>query len=133
VDQLTDLLDAYFGLGFELFRRSEQMPELEETFSKLARTKIGDLNMEYEERLARFMRSLEKGGIGGSPQRLTVEQIVHILMRATEGAKYDPDVQDDRKAFERRLHELATLAIAAIKKYSNEKSSAARSSNRSRS
>jgi hypothetical protein len=65
VDQLTGLLDAYFGLGFELFSKSEHMPELEETFSKLARTKIGDLNMEYEERLARFMRSLEKGGIGG--------------------------------------------------------------------
>jgi hypothetical protein len=33
VDQLTGLLDAYFGLGFELFSKSEHMPELEETFS----------------------------------------------------------------------------------------------------
>jgi hypothetical protein len=73
--------------------------------------------MEYEDRLARFLRSLAKTGeIGGPPQGLTVEQIVHILMRATEGAKYDPEVQDDQKAFERRLHELATLAIAAMKK-----------------
>jgi hypothetical protein len=37
-------------------------------------------------------------------------------MRATEGAKYDPDVQGDRKAFERRLRELAILAITAMKK-----------------
>src|SRR5438309_781947 len=34
VDRLTGLLDAYFGMGFELFSKSEHMPELEETFSK---------------------------------------------------------------------------------------------------
>src|SRR5713101_1191203 len=60
VDRLTGLLDAYFGMAFELFSKSEHMPELEETFSKLARARIGDLNTEYEDRLARFLRSLEK-------------------------------------------------------------------------
>src|ERR1700722_4279910 len=39
VNRLTGLLDAYFGMGFELFSGSEHMPELEETFSKLARSK----------------------------------------------------------------------------------------------
>src|SRR5713101_7606897 len=103
VDRLTGLLDAYFGLGFELFSKSEHMPELEETFSKLARTKIGYLNTEYGNRLARFLRSLEKTGeIGGPPQGLTVEQIVHILMRAAQGAKYGAKVQGDRKALNRR-------------------------------
>src|SRR5258707_6977461 len=117
VDRLTALLDAYFGMGFELFSKSEHMPELEETFSKLARTRIDDLNTEYEDRLARFLRSLEKtGAIGGPPQGLTVEQIVHILIRTAEGAKHEPQVQGDRKALERRLRELAILAIAAMKK-----------------
>jgi AcrR family transcriptional regulator len=117
VDRLTGLLDAYFGMGFELFSKSEHMLELEETFSKLARTKIGELNAEYQERLARFLRSLEKtGAIGRPPQGLTVEQIVHILIRAAEGAKHDAKVQGDRKALERRLRELAILAIAAMKK-----------------
>jgi AcrR family transcriptional regulator len=117
VGRLSGLLDAYFGMGFELFNKSEHMPELEETFSKLARARIGDLNTEYEAGLVRFLRSLEKTGeIGGPPRGLTVEQIVHILMRAAEGAKHDPDVQGDRKAFERRLRELAILAIAAMKK-----------------
>jgi len=117
VDRLTGLLDAYFGLGFELFSKSEHMPELEETFSKLAQARIGDLNTEYEARLAKFLRSLEKTGeIGGPPQGLTVEQIVHILMRAAQGAKYGAKVQGDRKALKRRLRELATLAIAAMKK-----------------
>src|SRR6266566_7890478 len=116
VDRLTGLLDAYFGIGFELFSKSEHMPELEETFSKLARARIGDLNTEYEEWLARFLRSLERSGeIGRPPQGLTVEQIVQILMRAAEGAKHDAKVQGDRKAFERRLRELAMLAIAAMK------------------
>jgi len=116
VDRLTGLLDAYFGMGFELFSKSEHMPELEETFSKLARARIGDLNTEYEEWLARFLRSLERSGeIGRPPQGLTVEQIVQILMRAAEGAKHDPKVQGDRKAFERHLRELAMLAIAAMK------------------
>ena len=116
-DRLTGLLDAYFGMAFELFSKSEHMPELEETFSKLARARIDDLNTEYEDRLARFLRSLEKtGAIGGPPQGLTVEQIVHILMRTAEGAKRDPEVQGDRKALERRLRELAILAIAAMKK-----------------
>ena len=115
-DRLTGLLDAYFGMAFELFSKSEHMPELEETFSKLARTKIGGLNAEYQEGLARFLRSLEKTGeIGRPPQGLTVEQIVHILMRTAEGAKHDPEVQGDRKALERRLRELAILAIAAMK------------------
>src|ERR1700738_4139750 len=77
VDRLTGLLDAYFGMGFDLFSKSEHMPELEETFSGLARTKIVGLNKEYEDRLARFVRSLEKTGeIGGPPQGLTVERIV---------------------------------------------------------
>jgi AcrR family transcriptional regulator len=117
VHRLTGLLDAYFGMGFDLFSKSEHMPELEETFSKLARTKIGGLNKEYEDRLARFLRSLEKTGeIGGPPLGLTVEQIVHILTRAAEGAKHDSKVQGDRKALERRLRELALLAMAAMKK-----------------
>jgi AcrR family transcriptional regulator len=117
VHRLTALLDAYFGMGFELFSKSEHMPELEETFSKLARTKIGGLNAEYEDRLASFLRSLQKTGeIGGPPQGLTVDQIVHILMRAAEGAKHDAKVQGDRQALERRLRELAILAIAAMKK-----------------
>jgi len=117
VDRLTGLLDAYFGMAFELFSKSEHMPELQETFSTLARVRIGDLNTEYEDRLTRFLRSLLKtGAIGGPPQGLTVEQIVHILVRAAEGAKHDPEVQGDRKALERRLRELAILAIAAMTK-----------------
>jgi AcrR family transcriptional regulator len=117
VDRLAGLLDAYFGMAFELFSKSEHMPELEETFSKLARERIGDLNTEYEHWLARFLRSLEKtGAIGGPPHGLTVEQIVHILMRTAEGAKHDPEVRGDRKALARRLRELAILTIAAMKK-----------------
>jgi hypothetical protein len=117
VERLTGLLNAYFGMAFEVFSKSEHMPELEETFSKLARARIGDLNTEYEDRLARFLRSLEKtGDIGGLPQGLSVEQIVHILMRTAEGAKHDPEMQGDQKALERRLRELAILAIAAMKK-----------------
>jgi AcrR family transcriptional regulator len=117
VDRLTGLLDAYFGMAFELFSKSEHMPELEETFSKLARARIDDLNKEYEGRLARFVRSLQKmGAIGGPPQGLSVEQLVHVLIRAAEGAKHDPEMQGDRKALDRRLRELAILAIAAMKK-----------------
>src|SRR5882724_5784727 len=117
VDRLTGLLDAYFGMAFELFGKSAHMPELEETFSKLARARIGNLNTEYEARLARFLRSLERTGeIGGPPRGLTVEQLVHILVRAAEGAKHDPTVLGDRRALERRLRELAILAIAAMKK-----------------
>src|ERR1700719_4099358 len=69
VDRLTGLLDAYFGMGFEVFSKSEHMPELEETFSKLARARIGDMNTEYEGRLAMFLRSLQQRlEIGGPPQ-----------------------------------------------------------------
>ena len=117
IDRLTGLLDAYFGMAFELFSKSEHMPELEETFSTLARVRVGDLNKEYEDRLAKFLRSLQKtGGIGGPPQGLTVEQIVYILVRTAEGAKHDPELQGDRKAFEGRLRQLAILAIAAMRK-----------------
>jgi len=117
VDRLTGLLDAYFGMGLELSSKSEHMPELEETFSKLARSRIGDLNTEYQVRLARFFRSLRKtGAIGGPPQGLTVEQIVEILMRGAQGAKHDAKVQGDRQALQQHLRKLATLAIAAMKK-----------------
>jgi AcrR family transcriptional regulator len=117
VDRLTGLLDAYFGMAFELFSKSEHMPELEETFSKLARARIGDLNREYEDRVARFLRhSVKTGEIGKPPQGLTVEQIVHILMRAAEGAKHDPALQGDRKTFEWCLREMAMLVIGAMRK-----------------
>jgi AcrR family transcriptional regulator len=125
VDRLTGLLDAYFGMAFELFSKSEHMPELEETFSKLAQARIGDLNAEYEARLARFLRSLEKAGaIDGPPQGLTVKQIVHLLIRTAEGAKHDPELQGDRRALVRRLRELATLVIAAMKSNSKREMSA---------
>ena len=117
VARLTGLLDAYFGMGFELFSKSDHMPELEETFSKLARSRIGDLKTEYQKRLARFLRSLQTAGeIGGPPQGLTVEEIVYILVRAAEGAKHDAKVQGDRQALQQHLRKLATLAIAAMKK-----------------
>src|ERR1700680_4447864 len=117
VERLTGLLDAYFGMAFELFSKSEHMPELEKTFSKLARARIGDMNTEYGGRLARFLPSLQQTReIGGPPQGLTVEQIVHIVVRAAEGAKHDAKVQGDRKALESRLRELAIFAIAAMKK-----------------
>lgn len=116
VDRLTGLLDAYFAMGFELFGKSEHMPELKETFSKLARTRIGDLNTEYGNRLAKFLRSLEKAGeIGKPPQGLTVERVVHILLSSAEATKHDPEIQGDRRALDRRLRELAILAIAAMK------------------
>jgi AcrR family transcriptional regulator len=116
VDRLTGLLDAYFGMGFELFSKSEHMPELKETFSKLARTRVGDLNTEYGNRLVKFLRLLEKAGeIGRPPRGLTLEQVVHILIRSAEGAKHDPEIQGDRGELERRLRELAILAIAAMK------------------
>src|SRR3984893_1167971 len=117
VDRLTGLFDAYFGMGFELFSKSEHMPELEETFSRLAQSRIGDLNTEYRERLAGFLRSLQKTGeIGGPPQGLTVDQIVYILVRAAESAKHDAKVQGDRHALQQHLRKLATLGIAAMKK-----------------
>lgn len=67
VDRLTGLLDAFLGMAFELFSKSEHMPELEETFSKLARARIGKLNTEYEEHIARFLRSLQKTGAIAEP------------------------------------------------------------------
>ena len=117
VDRLTGLLDAFFGMAFELFSKSEHMPELEETFAKLAREEIRELDREYEDRLARFLRSLGKTGeIAGPPHGLTVPQIVKVLIRAAEGTKHDPEVQGDRKALQRHLRELATLVVAAMKK-----------------
>lgn len=117
VDRLTGLLDAYFGMGFELFSKSEHMPELEETFSKLARSRMGDLNTEYQERLARFLRSLQTAGeIGEPPRGLSVKEIVYILLRAAEGAKHDAKVKGDRQALQQHLRKLATLALAAMKK-----------------
>jgi AcrR family transcriptional regulator len=116
-ERLAGLLDAYYGMGFELFSKSEHMPELEETFSKLAQTKIGGLNAEYQRRLGTFLRSLQKTGeIGGPPPGLTVEQVVHTLIRSAEGAKHDAKVEGDRKALDRSLRELALLVIAAMKK-----------------
>ena len=115
VDQLTGLLDAFFGVAFELFSKSEHMPELEETFAKLAREEIRELNREYEDRLARFLRSPGKTGeIAGPPHGLTVQQIVKILIRAAEGIKHDPEVQGDRKALQRHLRELATCQQTKI-------------------
>jgi len=117
VDRLTGLLDAYFGMAFELFSKSEHMQELEETFSSLARTRIGELNQEHEHRLGRFLRSLEKTGeIGRPPHGISVEQIVCILVRSAGVAKHDAKLQGDRMALERRLRELAVLVIAAMRK-----------------
>ncbi len=115
--RFAGLLEAYFGMAFELFCKSEHMPELEEAFSKLARERVAELNAEYEARLAKFLRSLVKTGeVGGPPPGLTVEQIVWIVMRSTEASKHDPAVRGDWKAFQTRVREIATLAIAAMKK-----------------
>jgi AcrR family transcriptional regulator len=115
VGRLAGLLDAYFGMAFEVFSKSEHVPELEETFSKLARTKIAEFNVEYKARLAKFLRSLQKTGqIGGPPQGLSIDQVAHILIRSAEGAKHDAKIQGDRKALEMSLRQLATLTVAAM-------------------
>src|SRR5258708_25940043 len=67
VAQLTGLPETFFGMGVDLFSKSEHMPELEETFSKLARTRIGDLNAEYEDRLGTVVRALQKTRENGAP------------------------------------------------------------------
>jgi hypothetical protein len=56
------------------------------------------------------------GKIRGPSQGLTVEEIVHILVRATETAKHDTKIQGDRKALQQHLEKLATLAIAVMEK-----------------
>ena len=40
MDRPTVFLDTYFGIAFELFSKSQRMPGLEETFSKVARTRV---------------------------------------------------------------------------------------------
>lgn len=117
VDRLAALLDAFFVMGFDVFGKSDHMPELEETFSKLAHSRIADLKAEYRDRLAKFLRSLQRTGeIGEPPRGLTVEQIVYILFRAAEGVKDEAKVQWDRNALDRRLRDLAVLGIAAMTK-----------------
>jgi len=91
-------------LGGRCTCKSEHIPELEETFSKMARTTIVGLNAEYHERLARFLRSVQ-AEIGGPPLGLTVERIVEILVQSAEGAKHDAKAQGDRELLERRLQE----------------------------
>jgi AcrR family transcriptional regulator len=116
-DRLAALLDAYFGMKFELFSTSEHMPELAETFSELTQTRIWQLNAEYEKRLAKFLRSTkETGETGGPPPGLTLEQIVCILLRGAAAAKHDPKIRGDVTALQARLRELAVLVIAAMKK-----------------
>ena len=53
-----------------------------------------------------------------SPNR-AFRQVIHFAGVRRFGetqAKHDPEVQGDRKALDRRLRELAILAIAAMKK-----------------
>jgi hypothetical protein len=45
-------------IPFEIFSTSAHLPELKETFSPLARTKIRWLNAEYQQRLATFLLTL---------------------------------------------------------------------------
>jgi hypothetical protein len=40
MDRPIVFLDTYFGMAFELFSKSQRMPGLRETFSKLARTRV---------------------------------------------------------------------------------------------
>jgi hypothetical protein len=50
-------------------------------------------------------------------QRLAVPSpLFYIVVRAAQGAKHDPNMQGDRKAFQQRLRDLATFAIAAMEK-----------------
>jgi AcrR family transcriptional regulator len=115
VDRLAGLLDAYFGMAFELFSNSEHLPELQETFLKLAQTKIAEFNADYNARIVKFLRALQKAGeIGRPPQGLTIDQVARILIRSAEGAKHDAKIQGNRKALEVSLRQLAALTIAAM-------------------
>jgi len=115
LERLTALLDAYFGLAFELFGKSDYLQELEQAFSELAREKVAEFNAEYRERLVRFLRSLQKTGeVGGPPRGLSLDEIAHILIRSAEGAKHEAKLQGDRKALETGLRQIAILTLAAM-------------------
>jgi hypothetical protein len=55
------------------------------------------------------------GKIRGRSQGLTVEEIVHILVRAAESAKHDEKPRKIAKHFSNISERLKTLAIAAMK------------------
>ena len=117
VDRLTGLLAAYFGMGFELFGRSEHMPELAETFSRLAR---------FEDRRPEdgvpapargiFAIAPENGRDRTPPARAYVgTDCPHPDSGSRGQPNTIPKVQGHRKALRRRLRELSILAIAAMK------------------
>jgi hypothetical protein len=104
-------------MAFELFSKSEHMPELEETSqswrgpesaTSIPSTKIGSQDFCDRFRKRARLDDLRRGSLGTRSST--------CLMRTAEGVKLDPAVQGDRKTLERRLWELAILAVAAMKK-----------------
>jgi AcrR family transcriptional regulator len=114
--RLGALLNAYYGLGAEMFGESEHMSELAETVSRLAAQRVAHIAATYEQCLKVFLGELmETGEIGGPPAGLTTPQIVKMLMRNADAAKRAPGVSGNQARLRGELTALSVLTVAAMR------------------
>jgi AcrR family transcriptional regulator len=115
--RLGALLNAYYGLGAEMFGESEHLAELAEAVSKLAARRVADTAATYEQCLKVFLGTLiEAGEIDGPPAGLTTPQIVKLLMRSADAAKRAPDVSGNQARLRSELAALSVLTVAAMRR-----------------
>jgi AcrR family transcriptional regulator len=114
--RLGELLNAYYGLGAEMFGASEHMTELAEAVSKLAARRVAEMAATYQQCLDTFLGALiDAGDIDGPPAGLTTPQIVRILMRSADAAKHSPGVSGNREQLRTELASLSLLTLAAMR------------------
>jgi AcrR family transcriptional regulator len=115
--RLGALLNAYFGLGAEMFGESEHMAELAEAVSKLAAQRVADTAAAYQQYLGAFFEALiDAGDIDGPPAGLSTPQIVRMLMRSADAAKHTPGVSGNPDRLRSELAALSVLTLAAMRR-----------------
>ena len=115
-EKLYQLLDRQCGAVQERYARSEHLTELDVTRTTIWADLAREADAAYAARLVRvFQTACRTGEIDIDASGLTAESLVATLLAATRGAKHGPDGPIELSAYRERLHDIASVAVAAVR------------------
>ncbi len=114
-DRLWEMIDARFGMAFEIFNDLDSLPELKRAWPTAGGERIIAYEKDYMERLERMVATADQTGeIDLKRSGLSARAVVKQLISNAAGAKWDKELSKSVADYRAHLADLATLIAAAV-------------------
>lgn len=114
-DRLHQLIDARFGMAFEVFNDLDSLPDLKKAWPTAGGERIVAYEKDYAARLERVLADADQAGeIDLKRSGLSAQAITRQLISNAIGAKWDTELSKSIPAYRAHLADLASLIAAAV-------------------